>query len=91
MQWTPEAAGLVVVELRDDLRVLCLVRVGGELHGDGLDGARGFLAVQVLDGLLRLRPLVVPDEGHAAGHACTRERRNYCRRFGRCAVPDDHF
>lgn len=70
MQWTPEAAGLVVVKLRDDLRVLCLVRVGGELDGDGLDGARRFLAVEVFDGLLCLRLLVVPDEGHTAGHAC---------------------
>lgn len=71
MQRTPEAAGLVMVKLRDDLRVLCLVWVGGKLHRDGLDGSRGFLAVQVFDSLLGLRPLVVPDEGHATGHACT--------------------
>lgn len=91
MQRTPEAAGLVVVELRDDLRVLGLVRVGGELDGDGLDGAWGFLAVQVFDGLLCLGPLVVPDEGHATGHACTRERPNYCYTFIRCTLPNNHF
>lgn len=69
MQRTPEAAGLVVVQLRDDLRVLGLVGVGSKLDGDGLDGAGGFLSVQVFDGLLCLGPLVVADEGHAAGHA----------------------
>lgn len=81
MQRTPEAAGRVVVKLRDDLRVLCLVWVGGKLHRDGLDGSGRCLTVQVFDGLLRLRPLVVPDEGHAAGHTCMRERQTYCRVF----------
>lgn len=77
MQRTPEAAGLVVVKLRDDLRVLRLVWVGGKLDRDGLDGSGRFLAVEVFDGLLRLRPLVVADEGHTAGHACTRDRTDF--------------
>lgn len=70
VQGPSEASGLVVVELRDELRVLRLVRVGRKFHSDRLDGPRWLLAVQVLDGFLRLRPLVEPDEGHTAGNTC---------------------
>lgn len=58
-----------MVELRNELRVLRLVWVGGKFDGDGLGGARGLLAVQVFDGILCFRPLVKPDESHATRHA----------------------
>lgn len=50
----------------------CLVVVGGvvgELDGDGLRGAVGDRAVQLLDGALRLDALVEPDEAHALRQA----------------------
>ena len=62
-----EASGLVVVELRDDLRVLHLVWVGSKFHCDWLRGSRWFLAIQVFDGILCVCPLVKPDKSHPAG------------------------
>ena len=69
----PEASGLVVVELRNELCVFRLVRVGGKFHCDWLSGPRWFLAIQALDGFFRLRPLVKPDKSHAPGHTWGRE------------------
>lgn len=54
-----------------------LVVVGGvvgELDGDGLRGAVGDRAVQLLDGALRLDALVEPDEAHALRQAWGRGR-----------------
>lgn len=73
VQRPAEAPGLVVVQLRDDLRVLRLVWVGGELHGDRLRNSRRFLAVQVFDRLLRLGSFVVADESHPAGRTWGRQ------------------
>lgn len=64
----PEAPRLIVVELRDELCVLHLVRVGRKLHRDWLGGAGRFLAVQALHGFFSLGSLIKPDKSHAAGH-----------------------
>ena len=45
VQGPSEASGLVVVELRDELRVLHLVWVGSKFHCDRLRGSWGFLAI----------------------------------------------
>ena len=66
------APRLAVVHLGDERRALHLVGVRRKLDRDGFGGAGRLLAVQVLDGVLRLRPLVEADEGHAAGQACGR-------------------
>lgn len=59
-------------ELRDDLCVLCLIWVGCKLDCDRLLDSWRFLAIQVVDGIFRLCPLVKPDESHAPGHACVK-------------------
>ena len=41
----------------------------GELHRDRLHGALGDFVVELLDGLLRLAPLVEADEAYAFGQA----------------------
>lgn len=63
-----------MVELRDDLRVLHLVGVGGKLHCDGLGNSRGLLAVQAFHRLLGLRSLVKADKSHPAGHSFGHKR-----------------
>lgn len=69
----PEAARLVLVELRQQLTLLDLVGVGGELDRDWLRGARRDVAVEVFDGILCLRALVESDESHAPRHAWSTE------------------
>lgn len=69
MDGAAEAPWLPVVHLGHHPRVPALVGVGRELHRDGLRAARGRVPVQVLDGVLRLRPLVEADEGHASWHS----------------------
>lgn len=66
-----EAARLSVVHLLHHLGVPGLVGVGGKLDRDWLRAAGGGVAIQVLDGVLRLRPLVVADEGYASGQTCS--------------------
>ena len=58
----------------------CLVVVAGvvgELDGDGLSGALGDGAVELLDGALGLDPLVEPDEADALGQACISARNRF--------------
>lgn len=68
-----EASGLVVVELRDDLRVLRLVWVGSKLHCDWLRGSGWLLTIKVFDGLLCLGPLVKPYKSHPTGRTWIRD------------------
>lgn len=58
-----------LVQLRQQGLAGFLARVVGELDGDGFGGAGRFLAVQALDGLLRLHPPVETDEADSSGHA----------------------
>ena len=79
----PESLGLVVqgprvassgclVQLGQQGLARLLTGVVGELDGDGLGRAQGFLAVQALDGLLRLVAFVEPDETYSSRYACSR-------------------
>lgn len=65
--WVPSIGRLV--QLGQQGLAGLLARVVGELHRDGLGGARRFLAVQAFDGLLRLHPPVKADEADSSGHA----------------------
>lgn len=76
VDWASEAARLSVVHLLHHLGVSGLVGVGGKLDSDWLRAARGCVAVQVLDGVLRLRPLVIADEGHATGQTCRGQQKS---------------
>lgn len=82
----PEALSLVVqrasvaacsglVQLGEQGLARLLAGVVGELHRDGFGCAQGLLAVQALDGLFCLVPLVKPDEAHSSRYTCSGVRK----------------
>ena len=47
-----------------------------ELDRDGVHATLGYVVVQLLDGALRLRPLVEADETHSFGQTCSKASKD---------------
>lgn len=75
MQGTRVPPGRRLVQLGQQRLARLLTRVVGELHGDGLRSPQGLLAIQALDGFLRLVAFVKPDETYSPRYACSRYKQ----------------
>lgn len=69
--WVPSIGRLIQLGQQGLARLLA--RVVSELDRDGFGGARRFLAVQALDGLLGLDSPVKADEADASGNTWGRD------------------